>query len=582
MTTKSDIHIKSARENEERLMELKSLFEISKTLSANLNLKTILNNILLTPMGRMMITKGAVLLKEKYELVLKSSKGISSEYLDCGFVFKGNPSEPIVKDLGKFGDGLWEDFIEENKLSICIPIVTGNDLVGILLYGKKLSGKDYSETEIDFLNSLSNISGTAINNTKMFEEIRLVNAKLDKSNQSLNTLFDIGNELNSNLNEEKILKLVGFALMGHMMINKFAVILKKENEYKLKAQKGFKGLEEVINDNEELYKIFEELKTGYVVNHDSDDKLDVFMKDNLITLLIPMKIQEVVKGVIFFRDRINDVLYTEEDLEFLATLANQAMISLENARLFNVALEKQRIEEELAVATDIQNRLLPKNTPDYSKLDIDAMNVASKFVGGDYYDYLKIDEKTLGIVIADVSGKGVPASLLMSNLQASMRSLADLVDDPSMLTSKVNDIIYENTGADKFITFFYCRFNNETRELYYCNAGHNYPIVISKSGEMKYLDQGGLILGMIPNVNYKKGFIQLEEGDAVVLYTDGISEALNEEEEEFEEPALYEVCTKNRHLDAKSLKEKILEAVYKHTDGYPQSDDITLVVLKVK
>jgi sigma-B regulation protein RsbU (phosphoserine phosphatase) len=145
----------------------------------------------------------------------------------------------------------------------------------------------------------------------------------------------------------------------------------------------------------------------------------------------------------------------------------------------------------------------------------------------------------------------------------------------------VNDIIYENTASDKFITFFYSRFNKFTFEFEYCNAGHNHPVVITSNGEITYLDEGGLILGMLPDITYKKGKIKLKPGDTVVMYTDGVTEALNHEEEEFEEVRLMEVVEKEHNNSASELESFIINAVYDFVNGYPQSDDLTLVILKL-
>ena len=149
------------------------------------------------------------------------------------------------------------------------------------------------------------------------------------------------------------------------------------------------------------------------------------------------------------------------------------------------------------------------------------------------------------------------------------------------LTGKVNDIIYENTASDKFITFFYSRFTKSTRELEYCNAGHNHPVLITEKGDITYLDEGGLILGMLPDVIYKKGKVMLNPGDTLVMYTDGITEALNHEEEEFEETRLMEVIEKEHNSPASKIESSIISAVYDFVNGYPQSDDLTLVILRL-
>ncbi len=574
------------KEIDERLMELSSLFEISKLLSSTLNLQSVLNNILLTPMGRMMINKGLVLLdKGSNYYSIEALKGLPHEFFGKTFQIEDIPNHPVFLPLFlnevENNTKPYIDFLKQQNLKLIIPINSSNKILGALVFGGKLSGLDYSEKEIDYLLSLSNISATAISNSVMFQEIDSVNRKLDQTNQGLNTLFEIGTELNSTLDAAKILKLLGFALMGQMLINKYAIYLKSEDRFELKDSKGLRDLPDCPQDVPDIYSLFKELRIPYEVDAETDDEIRECFIENNINLLVPMMIQDETKGVICLGDRINKSPYSEFDREFLNTLANQAMISLENARLFKETVEKQKMEEELAVATEIQNNLLPKRFPEFDNLELEAVNIPSKYVGGDYYDFIKLDNDILVTVIADVSGKGVPASLLMANLQASIRALAGEIEDSAVLTAKVNDIIYDNTASDKFITFFYSRFDKSTGELEYCNAGHNHPVVINRDGSLKYLDEGGLILGMLPDLTYKKGLVKLNPGDTVIMYTDGVTEALNHEEEEFEETRLMEVIEKEYKSPASIIESSIITAVYDFADGYPQSDDLTLVILKL-
>ncbi|MFC1492445.1 SpoIIE family protein phosphatase [candidate division KSB1 bacterium] len=570
------------QEIDERLMELSSLFEITKLLSSTLNLQSVLNNILLTPMGRMMINKGLVLLEKSSNVfAVEALKGLPHEFFGRVFKIDDIPRHPVFLNEIENNVSPYIDFLKQQNLKLIIPINSSNKILGALVFGGKLSGLEYSEKEIDYLLSLSNISATAISNSIMFQQLDSVNRKLDQTNQSLNTLFEIGVELNSTLEVDKILKLLGYALMGQMLINKFAIYLRNEDRFELAESKGIKDLPDCPQDFPDINKLFRELQSAYDVDDEPDEEIRKCFTDNNINLLIPMKIQDETKGIILFGDRINKNPYSEFDKEFLNTLGNQAMISLENARLFEETIEKQKMEEELAVATEIQNNLLPKRFPEFENLELEAVNIPSKYVGGDYYDFIKISDDILVTVIADVSGKGVPASLLMANLQASIRALAQEVEDPAILTGKVNDIIYENTASDKFITFFYSRFTRSTGELEYCNAGHNHPVVITNSGEITYLDEGGLILGMLPDIIYKKGKVVLNPGDTVVMYTDGITEALNHKEEEFEETRLMEVIEREHNNSASTIESSIINAVYDFVNGYPQSDDLTLVVLRL-
>ncbi|MCH7781851.1 SpoIIE family protein phosphatase, partial [candidate division KSB1 bacterium] len=313
-----------------------------------------------------------------------------------------------------------------------------------------------------------------------------------------------------------------------------------------------------------------------------EDEILKTLQKTGIKLIIPMMIHEKLKGIVCLGEKVSGKRFSEENIEFLSTLGNLAMISLENAMMVEEMLEKQRIEEELALAREIQQNLLPGDFINIPGFQLEAVNISSQSVGGDYYDFLNFADSTCGIVIADVSGKGVPASLLMANVQASFHALSEVMVNPANLIDKINNIIYRNTSSDKFITLFYCRLYPDERRIEYCNAGHNHPFILSKDGTVKYLDKGGLILGIMPDLDYQLDSVDLERGDALIMYTDGVSEAMNKENEEFGENRLLDVCQKLRNNSASTIRDGILNAVNDFSQGAPQYDDITLVVLKVE
>ena len=580
------------KEIEERLLELTSLFELSKTLSSTLNLQAVLNNILLTPMGRMMINKGVVFLASpEYpgEYVIEALKGLPRNLLNTKFSIEDLPADKYfflhdnkLTDKRLEGSSGWADFAKTHNLKIGFPIQSGSKTLGMLVFGEKLSGMDFADKDVEFLVSLSNLSAAAIENSIMIRELQEVNRKLDRSNQELNTLFELGSELSATFNVDKIIRLLGYALMGQLLVNKYAVFVLKDGRIILRGSQGYKDIQKCVDDSKGIRDFLGGLQTPFLIENSDSSSTAQTLRNNNIKLVIPMKYQEETRGIVCLGDKINRNRYSDEEIEFLITLGNQAIISLENAMLVDEMLEKQRIEEELSLAREIQENLLPREYPRVHGILIAAVNVPSRFVGGDYYDIVEFDDATQGIVIADVSGKGVPASLLMANLQASFRALAEVVVNPANLVEKINNIIHGNTSSDKFITLFYGRLHREMLKLEYCNAGHNHPFVISEDGQIRFLEKGGLILGILPNSEYQMGTITLQHGDTLVMYTDGITEALNGNSEEFGEERLIDMCKKNHHLSAQDLKNTIVEAVRGFSGGVPQYDDITLVILKVE
>ena len=241
---------------------------------------------------------------------------------------------------------------------------------------------------------------------------------------------------------------------------------------------------------------------------------------------------------------------------------------------------RRRAAQEVADARAIQQRLLPKSIPQLPGYEIAGAWQPAQSVGGDYYDVLAFDDATLGLCIADVSGKGMPAALLMSNLQAAVQGLASPSLPPNGLCERLNSLVYHNTGSDRFITFFYAQLDGRAGELQYANAGHNAPILVRRDGSHQRFEAGGSVLGVFPFQNFSCGTTDLAPGDRVVLFTDGVTEVTNAGGDEFGEGRLLRLLVENRALSAESLQAKILEEAAEFSRGN-WHDDATLLVLSV-
>jgi len=239
-------------------------------------------------------------------------------------------------------------------------------------------------------------------------------------------------------------------------------------------------------------------------------------------------------------------------------------------------------EQELAKAREIQEELLPKKIPQIKGLDVTGAWQPASTVGGDYFDVLKFSEKKIGVCIGDVVGKGISAALLMANLQASFRAFASEEVSPSTLVTKLNEVISNNIAPDKFVTFWYCTIDTNENRLTYASAGHWPPILFHKSGEgIPLRGVGGTPLGILPDWNYEEEAFPLSSGDRLVLYTDGLTEVMNSDQQEFGERRLLELCSNNIALSAAELLTAIRKEVVSFCNGNFQ-DDFTLVVVAVK
>ena len=563
-------------------VELRSLFETSKILNSSLELSTILNNLLLTPMGRMMISRGMVMIaNEDKTFRIEVLKGLDPALQGKSFPIENTFTKPLLLSHTSINECKLKDFFTLHQIELLLPIISSNRLQGIIAFGKKITRLEFEKNELDFLDSLANIASTAIENAKIFQKLLSVNNRLDKKIQELNTLFEIGKELNSTLDVSKITNLLIYAIMGEMFATRCYVYLGDGDGLSLAEYRGPRGTDQDIADitTPEFLESISQVKVPLILEPTHPDPQLHQLISHQIKVIVPMRIQDVTKGILLLGEKINKAEYDNDDLDFLSTLCNQAMISLENARLFDEALEKERMEEELNIAREIQQRLFPESYPRFDCLEIKGLNIPSRQVGGDYYDCISLDDNRIAIAIGDVSGKGVGASLLMSNLHAGLHSLTMTKTDITSLVTRLNNLIHAHTSFDKFITFFYAELDMAKKQLVYCNAGHNPPYLIRQDGTVLELDVGGLLLGMMPNAPYETAAIDLLPGDMLLMFTDGVSEAMNPEMEEFEEwrilHALKEM--KERKASVNDTLDHILQLVKGFTQGQPQSDDITMI-----
>ncbi len=299
-------------------------------------------------------------------------------------------------------------------------------------------------------------------------------------------------------------------------------------------------------------------------------------------LVIPLRSKGETVGALLLGDKITGTEYTSEDVNLLSTLAAQMSISLQNGLLLRDRVAVARMEEELNLARRIQSSFLPSHFPRMNRFEVYAVNTPSRQVGGDYYDLVPAGDGAYFMAIADVSGKGVPAALLTSMLQASLRTQADSARSVSGILNNINSLVYRSTSVEQFATFFLARVDEDTLRMSFTNAGHNYPVLCRNGGERVLLERGGMLLGAFDGVHYEEETVDLSPGDRVILYTDGITEAMNKAEEEFGEERLWEITRAlPAGLSAREITSRILDAVSGFLEGAEPQDDVTLMVLRV-
>ena len=297
--------------------------------------------------------------------------------------------------------------------------------------------------------------------------------------------------------------------------------------------------------------------------------------------LLPIRHGDRLLGVLLLGRKVTNVSYTGEEVSLLSTLANQLGVALQNSALYKQSLEKAVMEEELTLARQIQERLLPSKPPRIHPFLVSAINVPSKTVGGDFYDFVEVGDGRLLLAIADVAGKGVPAALLTSMLQASLRTQVHVMTSPSRILANLNDLTYRFTAPDQFATLFLCVLDPVERTLTYANAGHNFPMRMATDGTLEGLTEGGLLLGAFPGIQWTETTIHLVPGECLVFYTDGVTEARPAGlDEEYGERRFLEQL----HRLRKATPEKIMEAILTDVAAYAgdeQADDITLIIVRI-
>ncbi len=298
-------------------------------------------------------------------------------------------------------------------------------------------------------------------------------------------------------------------------------------------------------------------------------------------LAAPLQTDDRVIGLIYLDSPHFVHEFTKDDLNLLTVMANVAAIRIEHTRLAEVEQVERMHAKELEQAAEIQRKLLPTSAPEVPGVDLAGYNAPCRTVGGDYFDFLPYPDGRVALLVGDVAGKGMPAALLMSSLQARVQVLFDEPTDLAALVTRLNRIINSNCPANRFISFFIGVLDPKTGQLNYVNAGHNPPLLARCDGTVEKLDCTGLILGIMPSARYEQQTVTLQPGDIVVLFSDGVTEACRPDvDEEFGEERLAQAVFKLRDLPAQSIIEAINQQVQEFTVGSPPADDITLVIAK--
>jgi len=459
---------------------------------------------------------------------------------------------------------------------VMVNLRTNNEHLGWLCLGEKPTGLPITDRELEFLESVIVMPAVGIANTRLISELKLTNRMLDQKVQELNTLFDLSKEFSYSVDRDQILRIFKFALMGQMGVRNFFLILERSNQLEI----IIKNAVSKPPTDEELRTIFS--LEGDIIDSGNWGDAEPALSRNGIEIVINLKLQNERVATLCLGRRMGGEAFQASDTDFLVSLGSLVLMSVQKTYLMEARIEKERLEKELGLARTIQEALLPSSLPDTSPVDISPRNIPSRQVGGDYYDVIDLGDRKYLLTIADVTGKGVPASLIMANVQAMVHMMAPLDMPLSEKTARINDVIFQNTPSDTFVTFFWGILDCKDLTLYYVNAGHNPPMIF-RNGQTEpvELTKGGVILGAIPtHFPYECELVELHRGDVLVMFTDGITEAMSPDDEEFGEKGLIDVMNRTSAPDACTYADAIIHAIDAFTNS-KYSDDVTLMTLKV-
>ncbi|UCF63840.1 MAG: SpoIIE family protein phosphatase [bacterium] len=424
---------------------------------------------------------------------------------------------------------------------------------------------------------------------KQIERITEENKRLRLAVEELSILNDIATAITSTQSLEQIVELIVQKCVKHLKVEQGAVMIldekDRDNPFHTMVRK-----QDTVADILP-YRLDTQL-TGWMIKNKAPLLVNDFKNDGRFSwfsdkeipihslLSVPMLLKGRMVGLIAVFNKRMETGFTSDDQRLLAIIAAQSAHVIENARLY---LEEQsliKLQEEMRLATDIQVNLLPNYMPQIPGYDISGKSIPAKEVGGDYFDFIHLASNTIAFCLGDVSGKGMPAALLMANLQATLRGQSGIDVSCKQCVERSNNLIFQSTDSKKFATLFYGVLDSQLHQITYCNAGHDNPYIILRDKQFIRLNTGGVVLGFVPEFAFEEDKITLEPGSIMAIYSDGITEAMNTREVEFGEERLAEVITKYMHESSEMIIQRILEAVHEHIADMPQMDDMTLLIIK--
>ncbi|HET7290959.1 MAG TPA: SpoIIE family protein phosphatase [Vicinamibacteria bacterium] len=476
--------------------------------------------------------------------------------------------------------GAGDELHDRHGLALLVPIRFRHRTIGALALGPREDG--YGADERRFLGEVARTLAATIEGGRLEVELRRTHGRLSAKVFELRNLFDLTRELAGSFSEDTVLQRAVTAVMGHFVVARCAAYVSRTDGLALAHGRGLgRETERGPIPPPVARAALEGLTAPRLVAELPPGPLRRRLEDARLALAVPMVAGERIEGVLGIGERASGQPFSGEDREVAFNLARQAMAALETVRLQRIREEKRRQDHELALAREIQQGLLPARPLELPGFETAGETRPCFEVGGDSYDWIPLGEERLALVVADVSGKGAPASLLMASTHAFVHALAGTAP-PATLAARLNRFLFARTQASRFVTLFYAELDATRRRLAYVNAGHVPPYLVTAAGSLARLSSGGAALGLLPEEAYAPGEARLEAGDVLAMVTDGVTEALSPDERELGDDRVCETLRTLRGGDAPTILEGLIAAADAWAGGRASGDDLTALVLKAR
>ncbi|MBN2009991.1 SpoIIE family protein phosphatase [candidate division KSB1 bacterium] len=420
-------------------------------------------------------------------------------------------------------------------------------------------------------------------------KLKQENERLRRAIDELSILNDIATAINTTMTVEQLIDLIVRKCINLLKVEQAVVMLLDET----KIDDPFQTMIRRADRTSRIMPIkLDTQLTGWMLKHEKPLVINDFAKDDRFQkvvddffpirslLSVPLITQNRMIGQLTVFNKALTSVFTSDDERLLSIIATQSAQVIENARLQEEEHNLQLITKDFEVAREIQVNLLPKENPQFPGFDIAGKSIPAKFVGGDCFDFISVNDNRLAVSLGDVSGKGLSAALLMANLQASIRAQTLINSMPKKCLEKCNRLLYDSTDSEKYATHFYAILDNRKNQICYANAGHNRPILFGKNKPPIQLETAGLMLSIFKDHEYEQSEVCLDPGDLLLIYSDGITEAMTVQDEEYGEQRLTQFVETVKYKSAHEVIDLILNDVKSFVKGHPQSDDMTMIVIK--